>query len=151
MHFEKIIKVCNLTCIQCMTKEFKFLYYLSVFINKLIEWRFFCWDIIFQKIFLNTNNLLTFRTHPDPFISDDVCCYYYLRPHFDEAAKFTKLQYQMQGLWSTLQWCKTARKLGTRQNENRKSVQACDLKSAVSEHAKDAGHSIDWANVTIIG
>ena len=49
MHFQKIITVCNLTCIQCMTKEFKFLYYLSVFIKKLIEWRFFCWDIIFQK------------------------------------------------------------------------------------------------------
>ena len=57
----------------------------------------------------------------------------------------------MQGLWSTLHWCKTARKLGPRQNENQKSVQACDLKSAVSESAKDAGHSIDWANVTIIG
>ena len=39
----------------------------------------------------------------------------------------------------------TARKLGTRLNEHRKSVQACDLKSAVSEYAKDAGHSIDWA------
>ena len=58
MHFQEIITVCNLTCIQCMTKEFKFLYYLSVFIKKLIEWRFFCWDIIFQKIFFNTNNLL---------------------------------------------------------------------------------------------
>ena len=57
----------------------------------------------------------------------------------------------MQGLWSTLHWCKTARKLGPRQNENQKSVQACDLKSAVSESAKDAGHSIDWANVMIIG
>ena len=31
----------------------------------------------------------------------------------------------------------TARKLSTRLNERRKSVQACDLKSAVSEHAKD--------------
>ena len=30
----------------------------------------------------------------------------------------------------------TARKLGTRLNEHRKSVQTCDLKSAVSEHAK---------------
>ena len=30
----------------------------------------------------------------------------------------------------------TARKLGTRLNEHRKSVQACDLKSAVSEHTK---------------
>ena len=30
-------------------------------------------------------------------------------------------------------------------------MQACDLKSVVSEHAKDAGHSIDWANVKIIG
>ena len=29
--------------------------------------------------------------------------------------------------------------------------QACDLKSAVSEHAKDAGHSIDWASLEIIG
>ena len=29
--------------------------------------------------------------------------------------------------------------------------QACDLKSAVSEHAKDAGHSIDWAGVEMIG
>ena len=30
-------------------------------------------------------------------------------------------------------------------------MQACDLKSAVSKHAKDAGHSIDWASVKIIG
>ena len=29
--------------------------------------------------------------------------------------------------------------------------QACDLKSAVSEHARDVGHSIDWAGVEIIG
>ena len=34
----------------------------------------------------------------------------------------------------------SARKLGTRLNEHRKSVQACDLKSAVSEHAKDTDH-----------
>jgi len=27
----------------------------------------------------------------------------------------------------------------------------CDLTSAVSEHAKDAGHSADWARVKIIG
>ena len=27
----------------------------------------------------------------------------------------------------------------------------CDLKSAVSERAKDAGHSTDWASVKIIG
>ena len=43
------------------------------------ERRFFCWDIILQKIFFNTNNLLkisrAFGTHPDSFISDDVCCY----------------------------------------------------------------------------
>ena len=36
-------------------------------------------------------------------------------------------------------------------NEHRKSVHACDLKSAVSEHAKDAGHSIDEISVEIIG
>ena len=36
-------------------------------------------------------------------------------------------------------------------NEHRKSVHACDLKSAVSEHAKDAGHSIDEISVKIIG
>ena len=58
---------------------------------------------------------------------------------------------QMQGLWSRLHWCKTARKLGTRLNENRKSVQACYIKSTVSENAKDTGHSIDWASVEIIG
>ena len=58
---------------------------------------------------------------------------------------------QMQGLRSRLHWCKTARKLGTRLNEYRKSVQACYLKSAVSENAKDTGHSIDWASVKIIG
>ena len=51
---------------------------------------------------------------------------------------------QMQGLWSTLHWCKTARKLSPRQNENQKSVQACDLKSALSEHAKDAGQCNDY-------
>ena len=50
----------------------------------------------------------------------------------------------------------TARKLGTRTklndlNEQRKSVHACDLKSALSEHAKDAGHSIDEISVEIIG
>lgn len=27
----------------------------------------------------------------------------------------------------------------------------CDFKSAVSEQAKDAGHSIDWASTKIIG
>lgn len=27
----------------------------------------------------------------------------------------------------------------------------CDLKSAVSENAKDAGHSTDWASLKIIG
>ena len=36
-------------------------------------------------------------------------------------------------------------------NEHRKSVQACDLKSAVSEHARDTDHSIHWASVKIIG
>ena len=36
-------------------------------------------------------------------------------------------------------------------NEHRKSVHACDLKSAVSEHAKDAGHCIDEISVEIIG
>ena len=36
-------------------------------------------------------------------------------------------------------------------NEHRKSVHACGLKSAVSEHAKDAGHSIDEISVKIIG
>ena len=45
----------------------------------------------------------------------------------------------------------TARKLGTRLNEHMKSVQACDLKSAVSKYAKDASHSIDSASVKIIG
>ena len=30
-------------------------------------------------------------------------------------------------------------------------MQACDLKSAVSEHAKNIGHSINWASVKIIG
>ena len=40
-----------------------------------------------------------------------------------------------------------ARKLGTRLNEHPKSVRACDLKSAVSEQAKNADHSIDWAIV----
>ena len=45
----------------------------------------------------------------------------------------------------------TARKLGTRLNEHRKSVQACDLKSTVSKHTKDSGHSIDWASVRIFG
>ena len=30
-------------------------------------------------------------------------------------------------------------------------MHTCDLKSAVSEHAKDAGHSIDWASTKIIG
>ena len=30
-------------------------------------------------------------------------------------------------------------------------MQACDLKSTVSEHAKNAGHSINWASVKIIG
>ena len=30
-------------------------------------------------------------------------------------------------------------------------MQACDLKSAVSELAKDVGYSIDWASVKIIG
>ena len=30
-------------------------------------------------------------------------------------------------------------------------VHACDLKSAVSEHAKDAGHSINEISVKIIG
>ena len=42
-------------------------------------------------------------------------------------------------------------KLGTRLNKHRNSVQVCDLKSAVSEHAKDTAHSIDWASVKIIG
>ena len=42
----------------------------------------------------------------------------------------------------------TARKLGTRLNEHRKSVQACDLKSAVSEHAKDAGARFSEGSVT---
>lgn len=37
------------------------------------------------------------------------------------------------------QTVETTRKLGTRLNEHRESVQACDLKSVVSEHAKDAG------------
>jgi len=36
-------------------------------------------------------------------------------------------------------------------NEHRKSVHACDLKSAVSEHAEDADHSIDEISVKIIG
>ena len=45
----------------------------------------------------------------------------------------------------------TARNLGTRLNEHRKSVQAYDLKSAVSEHAKDTDHSIHWASVKMIG
>ena len=31
------------------------------------------------------------------------------------------------------------------------AVHACDLKSSVSEHAKDAGHSINEINVKIIG
>ena len=30
-------------------------------------------------------------------------------------------------------------------------MHACDLKSAVSEHAKDAGHSINEISVDIIG
>ena len=42
-------------------------------------------------------------------------------------------------------------KLGTRLDEHRNSEQVCDLKSALSEHAKEAGHSINWASVKIIG
>ena len=42
----------------------------------------------------------------------------------------------------------TARKLGTRLNERRKSVQACDLKSVMSEHAKDAGARFSEGSVT---
>ena len=42
---------------------------------------------------------------------------------------------------------KTARKLYTRRNEHRK----WQCKSAVSEHVKDAGYSIDWASVKLIG
>ena len=37
----------------------------------------------------------------------------------------------------------TAGKLDTRLIEHQKSVQACDLKSTVSKHTKDSGHSID--------
>ena len=43
----------------------------------------------------------------------------------------------------------TAGKLDTRLIEHQKSVQACDLKSTVSKHIKDSGHSIDWASVKI--
>ena len=35
-------------------------------------------------------------------------------------------------------------------NEHRTSVHSCDLKSAVSEHAKDAGHCVDEISVEII-
>ena len=42
----------------------------------------------------------------------------------------------------------TAKKLGTRLNEHRKSVQACDLKSAESELAKDAGAGFSEGSVT---
>ena len=45
----------------------------------------------------------------------------------------------------------TAGKLDTRLIEHQKSVQACDLKSTVSKHTKDSGHSIDWASVEIFG
>ena len=45
----------------------------------------------------------------------------------------------------------TAGKLDTRLIEHQKSVQACDLKSTVSKHTKDSGHSIDWASVKIFG
>ena len=45
----------------------------------------------------------------------------------------------------------TAKKQGTRLNEHRKSVQACDLKSVVSKHAKYTDHSIHSANVKSIG
>jgi len=46
----------------------------------------------------------------------------------------------------------TAGKLDTRLIEHQKSVQACDLKSTVSKHTKDSGHSIDdWASVKMFG
>ena len=41
--------------------------------------------------------------------------------------------------------------MGTRLYEHWKSVQACDLKSAVSEHSTYTGHSIKWGSVKIIG
>lgn len=37
--------------------------------------------------------------------------------------------------------------LGTKWTPKCKSVQACDLESAESEHDKEAGHSIDWAGI----
>lgn len=40
-----------------------------------------------------------------------------------------------------------ARKLGIRLNEHRKTMQACDLKSAMSEHARDTGHSMSTGQV----
>ena len=52
-------------------------------------------------MFFNTKNLLkvsgAFGIHPDPFISDDVCCY--SQPRFDEAAKlFRNLGGRLQAL-----------------------------------------------------
>ena len=44
----------------------------------------------------------------------------------------------------------TARRLGTRLKEHRKSVTEVDLKSAVSEHSRDAQHHIDWDATRII-
>ena len=37
--------------------------------------------------------------------------------------------------------------LGTKWTPQCKSVHACDLESAESEHDKEAGHSIDWASI----
>ena len=37
----------------------------------------------------------------------------------------------------------TTWRLGTRVNEHQKSVQALDFKSAISEHVKGTGHSLD--------
>ena len=55
---------------------------------------------------------------------------------------WSHLQYQMQGCDAgRADIGETTRKLGTRLNEHQKSA----------EHANDAGHSIDWTSVKIIG
>ena len=61
------------------------------------------------------------------------------------------LQYQTQGLWCWGHWWNSNKTGHLRLNEHQKSAQACDLKPAVSEHTKHAGHSINWASVKIIG
>ena len=74
------------------------------------EWRFFCWDIILQKVFFNTNNCWKFSrafgTHPDSFIYGKN-----LQLHQNEAANNSKLHHWWRdpdGLWKL---CKTFIKL----------------------------------------